>query len=276
MLTEPPLIEIPYGRGIETVQSPRYHWACWDRDRAPFVILQYTLAGAGWFETGGRRMEVTAGNAFVALVPEQAAYGFPSGSRTAWSFCWLNFYGEPALALWRSLRERHGPVLRIPLQSAAGRHFRRLAIRVDGGPPMDRFERATEGYALWVECLRSLGEGSTPDPLEDPEAFAARHLRAAVAVKEMAAGAGMSREHFSRRFREQHGTGPATWLRRWRVRAARRLLREADLPLAEVALRCGFGGTRQLGRALRAMPRTRHARLELGDGDGDGDSGESH
>lgn len=251
MSPEPALIEVPYGRGLETAQSPRYHWACWDRDRVPFVILQYTLAGAGWFESGGRRVEVPAGHAFVALVPERAAYGFPPGSRVAWSFCWLNFYGAPAIALWRSLRDRHGPVFAIPLQSAAGRHLRRLASRVDCGPPIDRFERASEGYVLWVECLRSLGEGSALDPLKDPEAFAVRHHRAAVAVKEMAAESGMSREHFSRRFRELHGVGPASWLRRWRVRAARRLLRDADLPLAEVAMRCGFGGTRQLARALR-------------------------
>ena len=215
------------------------------------MILQYTLAGAGWFESDGRRVEVPAGHAFVALVPERAAYGYPAGARTPWSFCWLNFYGDPALALWRGVRERHGPVLPIPVRSAAGRHLRRLAMRVGGGPPLDRFERATEGYALWVECLRALGQASAPDPLRDPEAFAVRHHRAAVAVKEMAARSGMSREHFSRRFRERHGLGPATWLRRWRVRAARRLLRDADLPLAEVALRCGFGGTRQLARALR-------------------------
>ena len=46
---------------------------------------------------------------------------------------------------------------------------------------------------------------------------------------------------FARRFREETGTTPLQWLLARRVLEARRLLEETDLPVDEVAWRCGFG-----------------------------------
>ena len=253
MPLDPPgfLIEVPYGKPRETAHSPKYHWRCWDRDHVGFVILQYTLTGEGRFRTPDREWRVPAGHAFIALVPEQAEYCHPGGGAMPWTFCWLNFYGKLARDLWGEIRAAHGPVFPLPLRSSAAQRLRKLAAEGARRTGVDRFERAAEAYALWTECGRQLGGDPGPDPLGDPEGFAARHYRDPWAVKEMAALAGMSREHFTRRFRERHGLGPAAWLRRMRVGTARRLLRESGLPLAEVALRCGFATPRQLTRALR-------------------------
>lgn len=50
----------------------------------------------------------------------------------------------------------------------------------------------------------------------------------------------MSRGQFFRAFRETTGTTPYQWVLNQRIDHARQLLRTTDLPLAQVALHCGF------------------------------------
>jgi transcriptional regulator GlxA family with amidase domain len=59
-------------------------------------------------------------------------------------------------------------------------------------------------------------------------------------IEELAAGAKMSLSQFERRFRAILGVSPRQLLTKTRVDAAARLLREADLPLNQIAVNCGF------------------------------------
>ncbi len=52
-------------------------------------------------------------------------------------------------------------------------------------------------------------------------------------------------------FRALLGRSPAAEIRRIRLEHARRLVAHGDLPLAEVARRCGFGHVESLTRAFR-------------------------
>jgi transcriptional regulator GlxA family with amidase domain len=57
----------------------------------------------------------------------------------------------------------------------------------------------------------------------------------------MASLEAMSVRNFNRRFREEVGTTPMTWLTQQRVERARELLEESDLPMDQVAARSGLG-----------------------------------
>ena len=68
----------------------------------------------------------------------------------------------------------------------------------------------------------------------------------------------MSERTFARRFRAETGTTPLQWLLRQRVLEAQRLLEGTDLPVEDVAARCGFGTAASLrehfGRATTTTP----------------------
>jgi transcriptional regulator GlxA family with amidase domain len=55
----------------------------------------------------------------------------------------------------------------------------------------------------------------------------------------------------ARRFRTLVGEAPLTYLTRWRMTVAARLLRETDLPIESVAARVGYGSPFAFGKAFK-------------------------
>jgi AraC family transcriptional regulator, transcriptional activator FtrA len=93
--------------------------------------------------------------------------------------------------------------------------------------------------------------------LEPTRRWIAERLGQPLDVATMARHAGVSPRTFARRFREETGTTPLQWLLAQRVREARRLLEESDLPVEAVAWRVGFGTAASLrGHFRRATATT--------------------
>lgn len=249
------LISIPFGQSREEQKFPRYDWDNRNRGADSFVIFQYTHAGAGEVVFGGRPQAVPPGHALIALPPEASRYRFPARGREPWVFSWINFYGDLALRLWAGLRERSGPV--VPLAPPAARMLEALIAKTrrSGRGWRDPYEASGAAYRFHLEVLRGLpfpeaGAGAAR-PLGRSIAYLRDHYREPLRMKEVAALAGVSREHFTRLFFKQAGQSPAAFLRQVRVEAAARLLRSTGLPVAEVAFRSGFASATQLGIAFR-------------------------
>ncbi|MGX7825061.1 GlxA family transcriptional regulator [Actinokineospora sp. 24-640] len=82
-------------------------------------------------------------------------------------------------------------------------------------------------------------------------AWAVEHLAEPLDLAALAAHARMSVRTFSRRFRAETGESAGTWLIQQRVRRAKQLLEGTDLPVDEVARRCGLGTAASLRQHLR-------------------------
>lgn len=78
--------------------------------------------------------------------------------------------------------------------------------------------------------------------------WARRHLDLPLTVTGLAHHAHTAPRTFARRFVALTGTTPAQWLIGQRVDEARRLLETTDLPIEQVAARCGFGTATMLRR----------------------------
>ena len=81
--------------------------------------------------------------------------------------------------------------------------------------------------------------------------WAVGHLDEELTVERLARHAHMSPRTFSRRFREETGQGPGTWIRARRIERARELLESRDLSIDEVARRSGLGSGGNLRHHLR-------------------------
>jgi AraC-like DNA-binding protein len=84
------------------------------------------------------------------------------------------------------------------------------------------------------------------------EEVARGRLGSAFRVAEFAEAAGFGRTRFSMLYRDLRGVGPATFLRRERIRQACHLLRASDMPVGEVGARVGYAEPTVFGRVFRA------------------------
>ncbi len=79
----------------------------------------------------------------------------------------------------------------------------------------------------------------------------AAHLDAPEPIATLAESVGLSVRRLEQLFQAELGCSPAAWAREARLQAARRMIVEGRLGLAEIALRTGFSETSALSRAFR-------------------------
>lgn len=245
-------ITTPFGIPRERRSSARYYWDNSQRGEDDFVIIQKSLSGHGTFTWEGKSWEVPPDHAFIAIVPEHSAYGYPIEAKTPWEFSWLNLYGPLGTKLFRELRSLFGPVLLLPSQSTAGKAFDRLIAKARERAATDPFDLSLACYGFLIEWSRQLSDPalSTRDPVDAASRICQTRFREPLSVKEIAWETGISREHLTRLFTERHGMSPARYLRHLRTEEARRMLVTLGTSLKEAALRCGFPSARALSRAL--------------------------
>jgi AraC family transcriptional regulator of arabinose operon len=260
------LLFVPYLRQEEKVSSPRYRWNNWERGRRPYVILQWTLSGAGEVEGPQGVFSIGEGSALVVVVPERSSYYYPAGSREPWVFSWLNFYGDLACDLFRNLQMEFGPVIPLPRRSAAAASLQRLISLAAPSRESDRWQVSLQAYAFVLEWWREVTQPRRhgEDGLEWAIRFCRERFREPLVVKELAGEAGMSREHFSRMFTARMKDTPAAFLRRLRIEESSTLLRETRLPLGEIAMRSGFHSARHLMLTFQRVRGINPSRLRGG------------
>jgi AraC family transcriptional regulator len=86
------------------------------------------------------------------------------------------------------------------------------------------------------------------------------HLARQIPLALVASECRLSISHFARSFKQCTGKPPHRWLLENRVEQAKKLLLDAELPLAEIALECGFSDqshfTRVFSRTVGTSPGT--------------------
>jgi len=85
-----------------------------------------------------------------------------------------------------------------------------------------------------------------------------------ISLAELAGAVSLSVSQFSRRFKASTGEAPHRFLMRLRLEQASRLLRASTVPIAEIAVRCGFSHQEHLTRVLRAQLATTPAAMRRG------------
>jgi AraC-like DNA-binding protein len=248
-------ISAPYFEIGQIITSARYRWSCENRGDEPFVTIQWTLSGEGIYENSHRPIPVPVGHAFIAVMPQPASYYYPPAAHDPWIVTWINLYGSVACELARKFQAEFGPVAPLSPRGATAAALRRLLTLTAQADALNRSRISLQAYAFLLEWWR---EASLP--ADGPESSVARaigfcreHFREPLGVKQIAQEAGMSREHFTRIFRDRTGQSPAAFMRALRVGEAAMLLRETSLPLREISMRSGFYSAQHLMRTFQRL-----------------------
>lgn len=236
-----PLHAMITSAGYQEVRDTAYDWHGLRRGNAEFALLQYTLAGEGMLAYEGRETRVGPGHAMLLHFPHDNRYWLPRGGH--WTFFYVCLNGREVLRHWRALVASAGPLVALGdgspgLRSAAGACCAVLQRNVPSA-----FAASSLAYAMTMALLDDCWP---PGPIREAPSFVERVVRFCrsslarpIGVDDMAAAAGLSRYHFSRRFQEARGVSPARFLAEVRMQEAVRLI-QTNLPVKDVARRCGF------------------------------------
>lgn len=102
-----------------------------------------------------------------------------------------------------------------------------------------------------AQFSRYLEAEKRQDRLGELQLWILEHLDEDLPLERLAAAAGMSARHFSRRFKAELGATPAAYVARIRLEEARRRLESGAASLKDVARSCGFADEQNLRRAFR-------------------------
>jgi AraC family transcriptional regulator len=95
--------------------------------------------------------------------------------------------------------------------------------------------------------------GLAPWQIRRATEFLEANLQANTSLYSVAAECELSVSHFARAFRKTFGQPPYRWLIERRVDMAKTYLLHSDLPLADIALRCGFSDQSALNKSFRRL-----------------------
>ena len=106
--------------------------------------------------------------------------------------------------------------------------------------------------------------GLSPAALRRVHLFAIAHLEGPLRLADLAERAQLSPYHFARAFKSSTGETPRAYVERLRVEKAQGLMRDTELPLADIALACGFSSQSRLTTAFRKATGFTPARYRKG------------
>jgi AraC-like DNA-binding protein len=247
-----PLYAMITSAGYQLGRHQTYDWHGLRRGNAEFALLQYTLEGEGMLAYEGREMRVSPGTAMLLHFPHDNRYWLPEGGR--WAFFYVCLNGRDVLRHWRSLVAKAGPLVALGSTTSGVRAAAAACHAVLGRDIASPFAASSLAYAMTMALLDDCMPAA---PIREPPAFVDRVVRFCrsslarpIGVDEMADAAGLSRYHFSRRFQQARGVSPARFLAELRMQEAVRLI-QTNLPVREVARRCGFRDPNYFCKAFR-------------------------
>jgi AraC-like DNA-binding protein len=193
----------------------------------------------------------------------------PGAEHTYWaeapSACLVVDLGSAAIDSARAyIADEIGSAIFMPLDErvAALGGLLQSELRAGGaGEPL--VAQALGGYVS-AAVVRALARRAGPPPATDSGlarqtlAYLEAHALEPISLAQIAGAVGASVGHIQRSFRAHYGGGVVRHIQRRRVDAARRLLRESDMPVAAVAAAVGFESqsyfTRLFSRLVGVSP----------------------
>lgn len=220
----------------------------------PYIVLQASLAGEGWFADGVGTYRVAVGEAFLVPIPSPTRYGKDAGQ--PWERVWISLSGPIALQLARTIVAHGG--CRIGRDEVPGLIEGLCALERDArcqpAPPAHVLASAAFALLMRLAAARDRQAGGMPPAVAAALACIHERLRDPdLAVEDLAAAAGLSRFHLSRLFRATVGESPMRHVARRRLVLAAGMLAAGAMSVHAVAGCCGYVGRSNFSAAFRAF-----------------------
>ncbi len=212
-----------------------------ERSHKDAYLIFYTLGGAGLVEQGDQTVTVGQGQALLMDCRTPQRYR-TDPSRHHWYHLWAHVNGAGAQTIGEMMGLPKLQPVPLPLSD------------VEASFDTIFQNMAQEGYAQSLRVSLALDElmtgialasgtesaGTDFDAVAVARSYMERHCQEDLHVEDIAREASVSTSQLIRLFKRQLGTTPHSYLLRYRITQAKKLLGETALPVSEIAQRVGF------------------------------------
>lgn len=227
-------------------------------DRAlPDFVLVYCAEGAGWLTLAEQTWQIREGDVF--LCPPDMPHSYGADETHPWTKYWVHFRGSMALAYAEQLglTAAH-PVLHVGEDANLTSWFLDMQSVLRGSLTQASLLCATsllsrilaQMNSLACEIRRQRAQGLD---LNTVVSFMRDHLDGRLPLAQIASHVGLSKYHFSRRFKQQTGYPPVEFHVRLRLQKACELLESSTATVSDIASSLGFSSPFHFSAAFKQM-----------------------
>lgn len=226
------------------------------RERA---LFKYTISGCGELLLNGKEKHLLKpGDAFLlsgAVNKEDYRYRVAPDC-DHWEFLFISFRKPAAVEIVKRIVDDCGTnVVQLDPAGEAMSHAWHLYELFRSGEIADRYAASSLGYDFLMHlCSESLSfcrKSHGSDLLHKISAYCFRNLAKPITVDELAKICGYSRWHFAKIFHEAAGMTPSDFIMEQKLTAALQILHQENIPIKELAMRCGFNDPGYFGRRFK-------------------------
>lgn len=247
---------------VSCASAPPLYHAALQRTRSfnnpsPLAGLVFQALGDfGEWRTEGRPWRLPANHLAIGCCHQGSASPEPTGPVELWAVA-FNLEGIPEFDdLWENPVREKTPVSNPTRLTAAFRRTATLFLEAGRTDPLRIKAALLDLFAAARDEFRQ-GPGMAqlrPAAVEQALDWMADHFHEPdLALKDLAAAAGLSRHHFGRAFRETMGETAMQYLRGLRIRHSAGLLQGTALRINEIAFAVGFRDPLHFSRVFHAL-----------------------
>ncbi|MGG5372991.1 AraC family transcriptional regulator [Enterococcus sp. AZ196] len=235
---------LPFLKGIGIGHGDaHYFWENKDR-KDHQVVLQYTLAGVGYFESGDQRSIQRRGSFFLAEIPSDCRYY----GKEDWQFLYLEFSKE-VLQLFYPINQTH---------HSSSPEFQELLIKLcaelKACSEVPFFENTQLAYSLILALKKELLTKRVEKyPLaKEIKKYLEQHYQSDVGLMDVEEQFGVSRYKAIRLFEKAYSISPMAYLKKYRIKRALPFLTDGQRTVHQIAQLVGMANGNYFAKVFKA------------------------
>lgn len=253
-----PLLHSVLPTDIGWYPDARYHYRERPQGAAEHILI-YCTRGTGWYELGGSRYTLAAGEAII--IPAHQPHIYAASEHDPWSIHWVHFTGLEGDFFATMPPE---PAHKLSVDSACGANiaalFQQCYDSFWGGFVLARLIYGAKlVHHLLAELIYN-NPAFSPSlrtshfhSLEPTFAYLIQNLHTSLTLREMAAQAGLSESQFSHLFKQQTGHPPLAYFIHLKMQHACSLLAMTQLSIQEIAQEVGYSDGYYFSRLFKKV-----------------------
>ncbi|MFF2481696.1 helix-turn-helix domain-containing protein [Paenibacillus sp. NPDC058071] len=219
-------------------------------------IFIYCSQGEGWIEVNGRTMPVPEHH--LAVIPAGEGHRYGASAANPWSIYWFHLKGEQVADYIKLYGLDSGPLpLPAGLYAEWADNFSRCFELLTDKPyslPVQVYVSQSMGRMLGRIGLGSGGTARDRKKKQDLERairYMSERLSDVIALPELAAHTGLSKQHLIYMFKQETGFPPIEYFLRMKMQKAGQLLSLTSLTVKEIAASVGVSDPYYFSRLFK-------------------------